>query len=455
MHLELFQFRRYYLAASFMTLKEHLRKNVVLAVPVIIGQLGHIMVSVADSIMVGRVGVIPLAAATFAGTFYHFLLLFGIGVSYSITPMVAAIDPKNKKALLGYLQNGFVMNLVLGILLFLIGWLVSQYLHWFGQEPEVAEASKSYLIIMCASLVPLMIFQTFRQYAEGLSDTINPMIVSVVANLINVGLNYILIYGTLGAPPLGLNGAGYATLIARLIMFILMIWLIRKKWTGFQLKYDWTTIRQLLKLGLPSGFQFLFEVGAFATAGIMIGWISAEALAAHNSALNLSAITYMAATGLATASTIRIGNQLGLKDKYNLRLAGFSAIGMVIIFMSLCGLTFILGRHFLPSLYVDNQEVQEIAATLLVIAAAFQISDGVQSVGLGTLRGLRDVRVPTFVTFFAFWLMSIPCGYFLAFEMELGVNGIWYALSMGLTLAGILHIWRFNRLSKKLDFDRD
>lgn len=435
-----------------MTIKEHLRKNVVLAVPVIIGQLGHIMVGVADSLMVGRLGVVPLAGATFAGSFYNVFMLFGIGVSYAITPLVASTNPKEKSKLLGFLQNGFAMNVMLSLVLLFLCLLASRFLEFFGQEPSVVIAARPYLLIMCSSLVPMMIFQSFRQYAEGLSDTLNPMIVSIFANLLNVGLNYMLIYGKWGAPALGLNGAGYATLISRIVMFMLMIWLIRKKCTGFKWNFKWTKIKQLLKLGLPSGLQYVFEIGAFATAAIMVGWISAEALAAHNIALNLAAISYMAATGLAAASTIRIGNQMGLKDKENLRMAGFSLFGMVVIFMAFCGLTFILLRNFLPSLYIQNEGVQEMAATLLVIAAAFQISDGIQAVGLGVLRGLRDVRIPTGVTFMAFWLFSIPCGYLFAFVFEWGVNGIWYALSLGLTIAGILHMWRFNRLSKQLEF---
>lgn len=436
-----------------MTLKEHLRKNIVLATPVVIGQLGHIMVGVSDSLMVGRLGVIPLAGATFAGTIYHVLMLFGIGVSYAITPLVAATDIKQKSKMLGFLQNGFAMNLTLGVILFLISWIASFGLDYFGQEPEVVQAARPYLLIMGSSLIPLMIFQTFRQYAEGLSDTVNPMVVSIFANFLNVGLNYLLIYGKLGAPQLGLNGAGYATLISRVVMFLLMIWLVRRKWTGFKFQFDWTGIRQLLKLGLPSGLQYVFEVGAFATSAIMVGWISAEALAAHNIAINLAAISYMAATGLAAAATIRIGNQMGFKDRKNLRIAGFSSFGMVGVFMAFTGIVFILLRNVLPSLYIENMIVRETAATLLVIAAAFQISDGLQAIGLGVLRGLKDVRIPTIVTFVAYWLIAIPTGYLFAFEVGWGVNGIWYALSIGLTVAGIFHIWRFNRLSKKVAFD--
>ncbi|MEM9895029.1 MAG: MATE family efflux transporter [Bacteroidota bacterium] len=435
-----------------MTLKEHLGKNVTLAFPVIVGQLGHIMVGVADSLMVGRLGVVPLAGATFAGTFYYILLLFGIGVSYAITPLVAATDPKRKSKLLLFLQNGFLLNLILAILLFAIGWGSSTFMEYFGQEREVVEAARPYLQIMCGSFVPLMIFQTFRQYAEGLSDTVNPMIVSIIANVLNVALNYLLIYGKMGFPMLGLNGAGYATMISRIFMSVLMIWMLKEKWRGFQWRFNRQRMTQLFKLGFPSGLQYVFEVGAFATSAIMVGWISAEALAAHNIALNLASISYMCATGLAAAATIRIGNQLGRKDKRNLRMAGFSSFGLVAGFMIGSSIFLIATRNYLPTLYIENEAVLKIAATLLIIAAAFQLSDGVQAVGLGVLRGLKDVKVPTITTFVSYWIIAIPLAYYFGFLLAWGINGIWYALSIGLTISGVVNVLRFNKLSKRLKF---
>lgn len=436
-----------------LTLKEHLRKHLVLAYPVVIGQLGHIMVTVADTIMVGRVGVIPLAAATFGSTFHHVLMVFGIGVSYAITPLVAALDPKDQKGLMKYLQNGWILNLMLSILLVLVLLLAAQFLMYFGQEEPVAMAAKPYLIIIGSSLIPLMVFQTYRQFAEGLSDTFNPMVVSIIANLINVALNYVLIYGALGFPELGLNGAAIATLISRVLMAIIMWWIIRRKLTGFRFRFDLRVVRQMMKIGVPSGMQYVFEIGAFATAAIMVGWISAEALAAHQIALNLAAVTYMCATGIGAAATVRIGNQMGLKNLRDLKIAGYSSLAMAAVFMAFCSLLFIVFRHFFTALYVEDAYVRELAATLLIIAAAFQISDGLQAVGLGILRGLTDVKIPTLITFVAYWILAIPGGYFLGFTMNMGVLGVWYALSGGLTIAAVAHIIRFYRLSNKLKFN--
>lgn len=436
-----------------MTLKEHFRKNIQLAYPVVIGQLGHIMVAVADTAMVGQVGVIPLAGATFTGTIYHLLMLFGIGVSYAITPLVAATRPEDRQSQQVYLQNGVLLNSIMGILLLGLGLLVVPFLGYFGQEPAVVIEARPYLIIVLVSLLPLMVFQTFRQYAEGLSDTFNPMLVSIIANLMNVGLNYLLIFGKFGFPAMGLVGAGYATLISRIIMAFIMIFIIRKSWIKLTFRnWSMVIIRRMIRIGIPSGMQYIFEVGAFATAAIMVGWISAEALAAHQIALNLAAITYMAATGIAAASTIRIGNQMGLRDIVNLKLAGYSCMGLVAAFMGFCGLMFIVFREPLVALYVKDMYVRDLAASLLIIAAAFQVSDGLQAVGLGVLRGLTDVKVPTLVTFIAFWVIAIPLGYVLGFGFELGVKGVWYALLTGLSIAALLHIVRFHNKVKKIKF---
>ncbi len=433
-----------------MTLKQHLRKNILLATPVIIGQLGHIMVGVADSVMVGRVGVIPLAGATFANSIFYVLFLFGIGVSNALTPLVSSTDPEDKPRLFDLLQNNIVVNLLLGIGIFLFALTVSFFLAYFGQDKEVVEAAQPYMWIICGSIIPVMIFQSFRQYSEGLSNTFIPMVVSIVGNLINVGLNYLLIYGKFGFPEMGLNGAGLASTLSRVVMLGIMIYATRKLWLGIVPKFSKKMMRQQFHLGIPLGFQYVFEIGAFATASIMIGWISPEALAAHQIAINMAAVTYMAASGIATAASIRVGNQIGARDQRNLRIAGFSSFGLAGVFMAFCGLLFILLKDVLPRLYIEDVEVARIASTLLVIAAGFQISDGLQAVGLGVLRGLKDVRIPTFVTFISYWVIAIPMAYLFGFVFDWGTEGVWVALLIGLSIAAVLHIWRFNRLSRRI-----
>lgn len=420
-----------------------------------LSQLGHIMVGVADSVMVGQLGAIELASVSLGSGIFHVIMLFGIGVSYAITPLVAAADGEsNSSKCANFLKHGFYLNLVLGILLAIGLSLSSGVLTLFDQEQEVLEFAIPYLSIISFSIVPIMFFQSFRQFAEGLSSTKPAMIISIAGNLINVGLNYVLIFGELGFPKMGVSGAALATLISRVVIGIGMAAYVFYstrfdkvmqlfKWSGFRL----TTCKQLLKIGIPAGLQFLFEAGAFGMAAVMIGWIGAIPLAAHQIALNMAGISYMAATGISAAATIRVGNQLGKNDYSTLRVAGNTCFIMVTIFMTVCGLIFILFNEFLPSLYIDDPAVIGYASSLLIIAAFFQISDGVQVVGLGALRGLADVKIPTLYTLFAYWIMALPIGYILGIQMELGASGVWIGLLIGLSISAVMQFLRFRKLT--------
>ena len=423
-----------------------------------LSQLGHVLVGVADNMMVGRLGAIPLAAASLANAVFFLLLTFGIGVSYAITPLVAAADgEENKSKIAEILKHGLVINTVAGIILFVIVLLGSGTLNYMNQPEEVVILAIPYLLIITFSILPFMFFQTYRQFAEGLSNTKQAMFITVFANGINVILNYILIFGKLGFPALGLMGAGYATLISRIIMALMMAWYIysNKRFSeyriGFQLRnFSKIIFRKMLAIGIPAGMQFAFEVSAFAGAAIMIGWISAEALAAHQVAINLASISYMMASGLSAAATVRVGNQLGRKDILMLRRAAFSIYMMVLLFMSAWAIIFFVGRYFLPSLYISDPEVIQQAAILVVIAGLFQLSDGVQVVSLGVLRGLADVKIPTWLTLFAYWGLGLPIGYYLGFPLDWGAEGIWYGLLVGLTVVGLALFIRFNTMTKKM-----
>lgn len=438
--------------------RSHYRKNLLLAYPVMLSQLGHVLVGVADSVMVGRLGAEPLAAAALANVIFHILMTFGIGVSYAITPLVAAADGegiivKSSEAL----KHGTIINFVISIILGLLVFIGGHSLYYFDQPVEVLKLAIPYLWIITASIIPLMLFQSARQFAEGLSQTRQAMYITVGSNVINIILNYILIYGKLGFPAFGLNGAGYATLISRILMAAWM-WIYVLKSSRYKPYFQMmkevvvnkSMTRKMLRIGLPAGFQFFFEVGAFGFSSIMIGWLGARALAAHQIAINMASISYMMATGIAAAATIRVGNQLGRKDIPTLRMAAFSSFVMVIVFMLGFAITFILGRHYFPSLYINDVEVVSLASSLLVIAAFFQLSDGVQVVGLGALRGLADVKIPTFITFFAYWIIGLPVGYYLGFKLNMGVEGIWYGLLTGLTVASILVVARFQIITKNI-----
>lgn len=438
--------------------KDHFSKTFTLAYPVMLSQLGQVLVGVADSMMVGRLGAEPLAAASLANSIFFVLLMFGIGVSMAITPLVAMADGKNKSSRIGRLfRHGFTINMITGLVLFLVIILFSPMLNYMNQPEQVVELAIPYLAIITLSIVPFMFFQTFKQFAEGLSQTKQAMYITIICNGLNVFLNWVMIYGNLGFPALGLNGAGWATLISRVLMGIVIAYYVFKSSRyksfdlGFRIKrFSFPMISKMLKIGVPTGFQFIFEVGAFSTAAIMMGWIGVSALAAHQIAINLASISYMMASGLSAAAMVRVGNQLGRNDIKTLREAGFTVFAMAAIFMLVSAILFIVFREFLPSLYIDDETVIQMSASLLIIAGLFQLSDGIQVVGLGALRGMSDVRVPTIVTLIAYWVIGLPLGYIFAFELDMQEKGIWYGLLIGLTVTGFMLLYRFHSLSARL-----
>lgn len=439
--------------------KSHLKRNFLLAYPVMLSQFGHVMVGVADSMMVGQLGTEPLAAASLGNVIFHLLMSFGIGVSFAITPLVSSADGAGMKdKIADLLRHGTIINAVTGFILFALVLVGGGILYVMNQPEAVVELAIPYLNIITFSLIPFMFFQTYRQFAEGLSYTKRAMIIVVMSNVINIGLNYLLIFGIWIFPEMGLNGAGWATLISRIVMASWMGWYIfsskpfaayRKGFNLF-LQRSKVIYHNLLKIGIPSGFQFIFEVGAFGFAAIMIGWLGAEALAAHQIAINLASITYMTASGLSSAATIRVGNQRGMRDPKNLRRAAFTIYIMVIAFMGMGAIAFILGKDFLPTLYINDLLVQEKAAQLLIIAGLFQVSDGLQVVSLGALRGIEDVKVPTVLTFVAYWIIALPIGYLLGFHLDMGAEGIWYGLLIGLTIVAGTLLVRFNKLTLQI-----
>ncbi|ADR21147.1 MATE family efflux transporter [Marivirga tractuosa] len=438
--------------------REHFKRNYQLAYPVVLSQLGHVLVGTADSVMVGRVGTEELAAVSVANAVFSVAMMFGIGVSFGLTPLIAQSDGEgNQRAGMRFLKHSFVINVLFGILLFGILLFGGYILDILNQPKDVVALAKPYLAIVGFSLLPFMVFQTFKQFAEGLSLTKQAMYITLSANVINILLNYVLIFGKLGFEPMGLVGAGWATLISRIIMAVAMVLFVKYfkvfavYWNYFKVTvWNSATFKRLLNLGVPTGFQYIFEVGAFASAAIMIGWMGAVPLASHQVAMNLASISYMMATGISAAATVRVGNQLGQRDIPTMRIAAFTCFLMAIFFMAFTGLVFMVFNHLLPTFYTSDPAVISIAASLLIIAALFQLSDGIQVVGLGALRGMGDVKLPTLVTFMAYWVIGLPCGYLLAFILDFGEQGVWYGLLIGLSVTAVILFIRFNNKSKKL-----
>jgi len=388
-------------------IKNHFNELLKLAIPVSIGQLGHIMLGVVDSFMVGKLGAEPLAASALANGLFFLIMVLGIGMSHAITALVAIVRGEGKNEECGIIvRQGLIVNLVFAVILTLLTFFAAKMVIHLNQDGVVAELTESYLTILSISILPFMLFQTYRQFVEGLSDTKTPMYMAILANIVNAFSNWVFIFGNLGMPALGLDGAGYTTMITRLFLGIgmMLIVLYSKKYV----KYDPTlkfrsinkeVIRKVVRIGLPSGLSYSMEVGAFAFAAIIIGWLGSAALAAHQIAINLASISYMVVLGISAAATIKVGNALGSNNLMEVKISGYTSIMMGLLVMSLTGIIFISLNKFLPSLYIDDFMVIDLASSLLIIAALFQLSDGVQAVGLGALKGLTDVKIPMFITF--------------------------------------------------------
>lgn len=435
-----------------------IKKTAQLSVPIVVGQLGQLLMSVVDNIMVGKVGTEALAAAAIANGLFTLVMVVGFGITMAMTPLTAIAFGRGRDKECGViLRQGLILNLLSGFALCGLTIVLSESIRFLNQPVEIIAPSALYMKVLGISIIPMMVFQSYKQFAEGLSFLRPAMIITIFANLINVFVNWVFIYGNLGAPALGLTGAGLATISSRVFMALLLMIVVMKsqslKRFDPTLKYrkiDFPMMKKLLAIGIPSGFQYFFEVSAFAASSVMIGWIGATELAAHQVALSLSSISFMVAMGISAAATIRVGNALGKNDVQGVRIVGFSSVFLCVMFMASAGLVFILFRNVLPGLYISEKSVIEIASVLLIIVSFFQISDGTQAVGLGILRGITDMKIPTYFTLAAYWLLGLPSGYILAFKFNMGVRGVWYGLLISLTISAILMMLRFHFKSKQL-----
>ena len=427
------------------------RQNAPLALPVVAGQVGHIAASVADSVMVGRLGTIPLAAVSLANSILSVPLVFGIGMAYGLTPLVAHAHGQRRRTKGQQLfKNAVAVNAAAALLMTVMAYAMAWGAEQTGQDPRVIDAYRDYFFVVSLSYVPFMLFMAGKQYLEGLGETKIPMRLSIAGNSLNILLNALLIFGWFGFPEWGMLGAGVATLIARVAMMAGMyVALFTQKridatvWAAARVTLH--RVWALLKLGVPTGFQYIFEVSAFALSAWIIGTYGATALAAHQVAISLASISYMAATGLGAAATIRIGQYLGQRDHGAAREAATSLFGLTVLFMTFTGLLFLFGRNFFPFLYTDDTAVAQLAGQLLIVATLFQISDGMQATALGALRGIQDVKMPTVFTFVAYYVVALPLEWVIGTYFNFGAVGVWTALAVGLTLAAGAMTWRFYR----------
>ena len=427
------------------------KATLILALPVCISQLGTVAVNVVDTFMAGILGPVQLASATFGLSVLIPFLMLCIGFSFGITPLVSnAHGAGDTRGIASILKNGLVLNMLFCSTFCGLLYFGTELLNYLDQPPEVLKEGIPFFKIMVLSLLPLQFFQVYKQFAEGLSITKQAMFISLFSNVLNIILNYILIFGKLGFPAYGLMGSGYATLISRIFM-ALSIWAYvhyATRFEAYRMASSLTNLTpamlsKIFKISFPIGAQLMFETGAFSFAALMAGWLGIIEIDAHQIALSLAAITYMASTGISAAATIRIGSAYGSKNLKTIKNIGVSAYVLIIIFEICCTIIFIAFRNVLPGLYIENKEIIAMSSSLLLIAAFFQLSDGIQVVGLGILRGLGDVKIPTIIAVISYWLIGLPLGYFFAFKLQFGIQGIWYGLLTGLSFAAILLYLRF------------
>ncbi|MCR9182344.1 MAG: MATE family efflux transporter [Flavobacteriaceae bacterium] len=432
--------------------------NFKLAFPIMLGQLGHVMVGLVDNLMVGQLGAAELAAISLGNSLIFIALSIGIGFSFAITPLIAEADGEsNIENGRNFFHHGMILCGINGLLLFILLLFIKPILYHLNQPPEVVDLAIPYLEIVAFSMIPLMLFQGFKQFADGLSQTKYAMYATLIANVVNIIFNYLLIYGIWIFPRLELEGAALGTLISRFFMLAFIYYILKnnKKFSPYFIwskrkNLNMNIFKRLFGLGFPTALQMFFEVALFTASIFLAGMLGTNSQAANQIALNLASMTFMIAVGFSVTATIRVGNQKGKKNFTELRRIAFSIFLMVLVIQAFFAILFIITKGILPTFYIDNAEVIQIASTLLIVAAIFQLSDGLQVVFLGALRGLQDVNIPSWICFVAYWLVGFPVGYFLGKGEAMGAMGIWIGLFAGLTVSALMLYLRFDHLTKKL-----
>ncbi len=433
------------------------RATLLLAVPIILGQVSQMLMGVVDSLMIGRVGTVPLAASAFANSVFAFFYVSGLGLCFPVAVLVSRAHGAGRTEECGaWLRHGLAVAIGTGLVALVAMELLGQCLGRLGQPSEVAVAAQPFFSLIAMSLLPALAFQALRQFAEALGRPWLPMTIMLGGVVLNVGLNWILIYGHLGLPALGLAGAGVATLVARWVDLLVLWFCLRMhgalrrnwpvRWWG---RLDRVRLRELLSIGVPASGQLISEVGAFTVAAWMMGRLGTVALAAHQIALSCASMTFMFPLGLSMAAGMRVSQVLGAGRRELVRPIGYGALGMACLVMGLFGAVFWLCGPVIARGFVEDGAVVTLAGRLLAVAALFQLFDGGQVVGSGLLRGLSDMTVPTIITFGAYWCIMLPTAWWWGVRAGNPV-GVWRALAFGLAGAALLLAWRFHRRTRRL-----
>lgn len=474
------------MAYSFQAYYPYYKRNLKLAFPVMLTQFGAALVGLADSIMVGHYGTTDLAAVSFSNALFFTVMVFAMGALMGITPLVGHVHGRMEKLLkegttddeiahkheqiTSLLTNGLVFTALMSVLSLAILAPCIGVLDLFGQEPEVTACARPYYILIVLSIVPFLLFTFSKQFLEGLGNTTIAMLITIGCNLLNILLNWVLIFGHWGFEAMGAEGAGWATLIARCLMpvcfFIAMV--SKTEWRRYivsmrRFLITRREVENLITIGFPIGLQSFAEAFLFTASFVIIGWINKEALAAHHIANQMADLTFMLALGIGSATTIRVSHQLGKGDLQAVRMASHASVHLCLLMNTIGAAIMIFERNTIPYIFTSDPEVIPIASTLLIIAGTFQYADGLQCIGAAMLRGIQDVRVPMRIAMFAYIGVALPLGIYLTFyyplpfreglglgTLGLGAKGMWIAFVIALAIPAVLFHVRFHRQMKRL-----
>lgn len=438
-------------------INNHIKNTIYLAWPLVITQVGYIITGMVDTVFLGKIGAAEQAACILSNNLYILLLVFGIGVSYATTPLVTSANQNMdllKKASL--FKNSIFLNVSVSIICFILLFLSSGLLKYMHQPEDVIKLAVPFFNVLIFSMIPISLFFTCKQYCEGLSNTRMALFISIIGNVINIILNYLLIYGKFGFPELGYIGSAWASFISRVFMGFSFLYLIFKSPVTKEISAVYNRVKinkkelfHLAKIGLNAGLQLTFEVAAFVIAGLMAGTFGKEQIDAHGIALSIAAFTYMFASGISSASSIRVGIYKAQDNWLEIKQAAFSSIKLVMLIMGGFAILFLMINNFLPKVFSSDLQIVNLASKLLIIAALFQLFDGIQVTIVGILRGLEDFKIPTLISLVGYWIIALPLAYWLAFILKLETVGVWIGLLVSLIFAAIVLFWRLNYLINK------
>ena len=446
---------------STAVLREYLlyyRRNLIVAFPVMLTQLGAALVGLIDTIMVGHYSTTDLAAVSFANGVFFTFMVFAMGAVMAVTPLVGQSYVQHKdERVAALLLNGLWFTLLLGGVTCAVLGACVPLIDYMGQDPDVVKVARPYLVMRIIGMLPFLLFCLEKQFMEGLGNTIVAMIVTVGINLLNILLNWVFIFGHWGAPAMGAAGAGLSTMIAWILLPIVFLICIlrREKWRKYVVMCrgglsDRAMVHELLHVGAPIGLQTTMETVLFTLSFIMVGWINKEALAAHQVTNQIADFAFMLSLGISSATTIRVSHQYGLGDLHATKMAANASVHLILLMNTLGALVMISLRHHLPYLFTNDQEVVTLASQLLIFAGLLQYADGLQCVGAGMLRGVTDVKVPMWITVITYVVVALPLGYILMFPAGLGAVGMWISFVVALTIAAIAFHIRFRWLFRNL-----